>query len=293
MHWTSKTWISSPRIAFRTGSNEARFLFCRLSFATSRNGFRRSTLSCRFLPAYDALLYLQIVDTPCYRCGSPVAPGSPFCKDCGAPQIRVDFGASEDVEQVTPQTSIPQKIASEASIPVPPTYESGPPPVRLHAPVVRSSPIQWRRAVPIVVVAAVIEAVFSFLGIGIVVGGFLSVSLYRRRHPDQVVTTGMGARLGAVAGGLAFFIVSVATSVGVLVFHTGNQFRETMMRSIDQAAARNPNPQTQQMLEYLRTPDGLAMMLGLGLLFTLLFYLLVSMVGGIAAAGFGGKRRSS
>ncbi len=103
----------------------------------------------------------------------------------------------------------------------------------------------------------------------------------------------MGARLGAVAGGLAFFIVSVATSVGVLVFHTGNQFRETMVRSIDQAAARNPNPQTQQMLEYLRTPDGLAMMLGLGLLFTLVFYLLVSMVGGIAAAGFGGKRRSS
>jgi hypothetical protein len=142
-----------------------------------------------------------------------------------------------------------------------------------------------------VFLAAVIEAVFSLLGLGILIGGFLSVSLYRRRQPEQFITVGMGARLGAVAGGLGFFLVSVGMSAGILLFHTGNQIRDTMIKSMEQAAARNPGPQTQQMLEYLRSPDGFALMLGFGLVLTLVFYLLISMIGGIIAAGMANRRQ--
>ncbi len=101
----------------------------------------------------------------------------------------------------------------------------------------------------------------------------------------------MGARLGAVAGGLGFFFVSVGISLGILVFHTGNQFRDAIINSIQQAAARNPNPEAQQMLDYLRSPDGFALMLGLGLLMTLVFYLIISTLGGMLAANMGKSRR--
>ena len=139
--------------------------------------------------------------------------------------------------------------------------------------------------------AAILEAIFGFLGIGILVGGYLSVSLYRRWQPSQLITTGMGARLGAVAGGLGFFIVSIVTSVKVLLFDTGNQLRDAMMKSIEQAAARNPGPEAQQMLDWLRSPNGFALMLGLGLLVTLVFYLVLSMAGGMLAAGMANRRR--
>ena len=38
--------------------------------------------------------------------------------------------------------------------------------------------------------------------------GFLSVMLYRRRCPATHVTAGMGARLGALTGGLGFRLFS-------------------------------------------------------------------------------------
>jgi hypothetical protein len=136
-----------------------------------------------------------------------------------------------------------------------------------------------------------VEAIFSLFGLGILVGGFLSVSLYRRRNREQSITTGMGARLGAVTGGLAFFFISVGTTVGVLLFQTGDKIRDAVMKSMEQAAARNPTPETQAMLDSLRSPQGFAIILAAGLIATLIFYLLLSMFGGMLAAGIGRKRR--
>jgi hypothetical protein len=136
-----------------------------------------------------------------------------------------------------------------------------------------------------------VEAIFSLFGLGILVGGFLSVSLYRRRNPEQSITTGMGARLGAVTGGLAFFFISVGTTIGVLLFQTGDKIRDAVMKSMEQAAARNPTPETQAMLDSLRSPQGFAIILAVGLIVTLIFYLLLSMFGGMLAAGIGRKKR--
>lgn len=145
---------------------------------------------------------------------------------------------------------------------------------------------------PAILISSAVEAIFSFFGLGILLGGFLSVSLYRRRNPDQFITAGMGARLGAVTGGLAFFFISVGTTLGVLLFHTGDKIREAVMKSIEQAAARNPGPETQAVVDSLRSPQAFAAMLAAGLVLTLIFYLLLSILGGVIGAGVGRRRPS-
>jgi ABC-type methionine transport system permease subunit len=93
-----------------------------------------------------------------------------------------------------------------------------------------------------------------------------------------------------VAGGLAFFFISIGTTVGVLLFHTGDKIRDAVMKSIEQAAARNPGPETQAVVDSLRSPEGFATMLAAGLLLTLIFYLVLSILGGVIGAGVGRRR---
>lgn len=144
---------------------------------------------------------------------------------------------------------------------------------------------------PAILIGAAVEAIFSFFGLGILLGGFLSVSLYRRRNPGQWITGGMGARLGAVTGGLAFFFISIGTTVGVLLFHTGDKIRDAVMKSIEQAAARNPGPETQAVVDSLHSPQAFAAMLAAGLVLTLIFYLVLSVFGGVIGASVGKTRR--
>lgn len=223
------------------------------------------------------------MDKSCYRCGAAVKEGSAFCKNCGAPQIRVDSELKSGDSQDSPPT-LRDSGARLSPDPQPyPEFSQGPP--RLN-----STPIRWGVALPGLLLAATIEAVFFLLGIGVLLGGFMSVYFYRRREPTQFVTTGMGARLGAVAGGLAFFIFSIVVTSGTLFLHSGNRLRDAMMASLQQAAARNPTPEAQQVLEYFRSPDGFAVLLAIFLVATLVIYLLLSMIGGIVAAGIAARR---
>lgn len=219
--------------------------------------------------------------------------GSPFCKNCGAPQIRVGGQETDETGGLeTDETASPTLPPPEP--PEPPRAHQemhqpwALPPPRAAAPV--TSPIHWSRAVPALLIGAAVEAIFSFFGLGILLGGFLSVSIYRRRNPDQTITGSMGARLGAVTGGLAFFFISVGISMGVLLFHTGDKIRDAVMKSIEQAAARNPGPEAQAMVDSLRSPEAFAAMLAAGLLLTLIFYLVLSILGGVIGASVSRRR---
>ena len=210
--------------------------------------------------------------------------GSPFCKSCGAPQIRVE--SDVPVERITTTTSEASESPNPEQTELQKPLHVSERPTAAHV----SSPIHWGRALPAVLLAAVFESVFNLFGLGVVAGGYMAVSLYRRRQIGQFITAGMGARLGAVAGGLAFFIVSVFASTGVLFFHTGNQFRDAIMQSLQQVAARNPSPEAQQMVDYLRSPDGFALFLGFALVITLVFHLVLSTIGGIIATAVANRR---
>ena len=125
---------------------------------------------------------------------------------------------------------------------------------------------------------------FGAFGLGMLAAGALSVVLYRRRNPVANLTAGMGARLGAVSGVLGFGIFAILTSVEVVVFRSGGQLRAALLEAVQQSAARSSDPQAQQLLEYLKTPQGLALVMVLGLIVMFAAFLLFSSLGGALGA---------
>jgi len=125
---------------------------------------------------------------------------------------------------------------------------------------------------------------FGAFGLGMLAAGALSVALYRRRNPAANLTPAMGARLGALSGALGFGIFAILTSVEMVVFRSGGQLRTALLEAVQQSAARSSDPQARQLLEYLKTPQGLALVMVLGLIVMFVAFLVFSSLGGALGA---------
>lgn len=125
-------------------------------------------------------------------------------------------------------------------------------------------------------------------------GGALAVSFYHRRRPSSEVSSGMGARLGAVTGVLGFFIFAGLTAVRlfveVVVFHMGAQIRSELRQALEQSASRNPDPQVQAMVQWMMSPQGFATFVTLGMLLFFIAFVVFCMAGGALGASLFGKR---
>jgi hypothetical protein len=191
-----------------------------------------------------------------------VDEGVAFCPQCNAPQIRVAGAEPDAYPGTTPDVSVP--LINQA--------------------------IEWGPALSAIAFAAVVAAALVVMplggfGLGTLSAGFLSVLLYRRRNSSFNPTPGMGAKLGAISGAVAFSILTVFLAIWAAVFHTAGEIRQTMMDAVEQSAARSSNPQqAQQALEFLKTPAGFSVMMIVGLVVTLVAFLIVSAVGGALGA---------
>jgi hypothetical protein len=209
------------------------------------------------------------VEHSCYQCGASVDEGITFCPQCNAPQIRVTAG-----EAIT----IPA-IDSNLEVKTPGSHGNS----------FQASALQWSYALPAAAMAGLIAAVMMLIpvgafGLGMLAAGALSVMFYRRRNPIANVTPGIGARLGALSGALGFGIFAIFTAIEMLIFRSGGQVRDAMLQAIQQSAARSSDPQARQVLEYLKTPQGLALMMVLGFIMMGLAFLIFSSLGGALAA---------
>ena len=213
------------------------------------------------------------MEHPCHRCGTAVEDGVLFCQNCGAPQIRVV--APESSNETSPH--LPFDAAQRATLSGEIYFDGRP-------------QISWSDALRAAVICGVLEALFSLFGLGIIAGGVLCVALYRRRQSQAPITLGMGARLGAITGGIAGLFVTVVMSVGVLAFRTGDQIRQQIYDAIEKAAARNPTPQAQEMLQYFKSPEGFAAMLAVVFLMTLVIFIVLSAFGGMLGATLFNKK---
>ena len=226
------------------------------------------------------------MDHPCHKCGHGVEDGKPFCAQCGAPQIRV--AAPEPV--IAPVA----EALSSAELPafsLDPAAVSG----SLNIPAL-STHIEWPRALRACAVAALISALVMALGLMVPLlaglgAGFLCVSLYHRQNPVWRVTAGSGAQLGAVCGLLFFGLSALFESVSMVLFHTNGQLRQKMMEALQQAASRTADPQVQAAFERLKTPEGLAAMLILGLIVLFLVSIAAGSLGGALTGAFLGRRK--
>ena len=223
------------------------------------------------------------MDRTCSKCGAELEAGAVFCSKCGAPQIRVSTAAREaSAESFPPGT--PGDIQPPAQ------------PLGITAPA-----IDWRRALAPAFSGGILAAVLSFvpiLSLGVILwallGGATAVRLYLSRVPAARITPRLGARLGALAGLLAFVLNTALSLWGIMQPGFGTAFRKYVQEDLQGWIARNSDPQTQelgrQIAASLLTPQGLALLIGVGFFAMLLIFVLFGAAGG-AFSGWRRERR--
>src|SRR5512146_3021463 len=220
------------------------------------------------------------MEHPCDKCGAAVEDGVAFCPQCAAPQIRVLAEAA--TPPLPPGT--PEQLQPPAQ-PVPLTPAGEPP---------EADRLDWRHGFPVALTSGAVLAICfalpwaGFLLWGIV-GGALAVALYQRRK-QVTVTAGLGARLGAVTGLLGFVAFAVIISLELLLTR-GAGIRELWRQMLEHAAARNPQPAVQEMMQRLSTPQGMAWLFTLTMIVVLGVFLVFSSLGGLIGASLFGKHR--
>jgi ABC-type antimicrobial peptide transport system permease subunit len=125
-------------------------------------------------------------------------------------------------------------------------------------------------------------------------GGWLAVTLYRRRSSLLLLSASIGAKIGALAGILGFLFFAIFTSaylaVATVVLHQGEQIRAMLRGVLQQAAASNQDPRAQAIAQWVQTPEGLALIVTLSMILFLVAFLLLSCAGGIFAASLSRRR---
>ena len=215
------------------------------------------------------------MDHTCYKCGSPVESGIPFCPHCRAPQIRVEHAA---VTTTAPVSTHPVEL--DFPLPVAPA----------------ASVVQWSQALTAAALAGIVSAVlmnffFGFFGIGIAAAGLLSVRMYRHRVGGTLLTPGTGARIGALSGVFGFVFFSIIAAAGTAAFGGRSELKAALLSSLEQAAARTADPQAQAVFEKMRSPEGLITLLALSLAFIFFLFVALSSLGGALAASMSSKIR--
>jgi hypothetical protein len=199
------------------------------------------------------------VEHACYQCGTPVEEGVAFCPQCNAPLIRVALSL---------ETSGPQAAAAHAPSP---------------------TAIQWSRALAPTAMAGLVASFLMLFplgafGLGMILAGILSVVFYRWRNPDSALTPGMGARLGAMSGLFGFVMFLLFTAISATVLGGGSQLRQGLQQAVEQSASRTTDPQAQHMLDFFRTPQGLALVMIAGMAVALVAFLILTSLGGAIGA---------
>jgi hypothetical protein len=134
-----------------------------------------------------------------------------------------------------------------------------------------------------IVVAIFIIAVSKSTPLGMLAAGFLSVVLYRRRCPATHITAGMGARLGALTGGLGFGVLAAILALWTAL-RSGKEIHDAFLNYIQQNAAHTSDPRMQQVIDLFNTPDGFTFIMVLSLIMTLVAFLIFSSLGGAVGA---------
>ena len=196
----------------------------------------------------------------------------PFCKQCGAPQIRVvGVEPPEEGGLHTAERSDRDPIAA----------------VRLPRPSKHS--VQWSQALP----AALIGGLFSWMmstvpyplfSLLFLAGGPLAVRVCVRRVRGWIPTVGAGAWIGAASGLFAFLLDAIRT-VAILKYRPEELLRQAL-DGFEQVTKFGFDPQTvHEMQELLKTPSGLAAYAASQLLVVLIIFVVgLSISGGLYAA---------
>lgn len=218
------------------------------------------------------------MEQPCYKCGETVQQGVAFCPSCSAPQIRVVL--AEPAPRALAVAIGPQDedtLSASETVPV------------------LAVPMHWHQAVKPCALAALVAAAVMVLQlvspvIAVPGAGFLAVAIYLRSTPGLAAPARVGARLGALCGFFCFGISTILEALRVVVLHKIPEIRQFLLDAVQQTAARNPDPQVQPVLEFLRSPAGLITMMFFMMVVVFVFFLLLGTAGGAAGSAILSRR---
>ncbi len=214
------------------------------------------------------------MDHPCHKCGHSIEDGKPFCAQCGAPQIRVAI--PEPSAELTPAGDGAARALDRE---VGPSFSGIP---------ASSLPVSWAHNLQPCTLAAAVAAGLTVLGLNPFVAalgtGFLAVVFSRRRSPGVLIRSGAGARLGALSGLLFFGASTILETLAVAVLHKGAELRSEMLDKVQQAATRYPGPEVQPFLDFVKSPDGFAIMMVASLVFGFVAFIVLGSCGGALGA---------
>jgi hypothetical protein len=114
--------------------------------------------------------------------------------------------------------------------------------------------------------------------------GLLAVVIYKRRAPGATLTTGDGARIGAISGLFGFAGFACLGAIFLLLLRGSNKFREMLQQAMQQAGAGNPDPNAQRALAWLMSPAGLALLVTIVMIVFLITFVALSSAGGAIGA---------
>jgi len=142
--------------------------------------------------------------------------------------------------------------------------------------------------------AGAIGTLLSTIPLGFVIGvpfaGVVAVRYYKGRGTAPHLTPALGFRLGALSGLFAFGMLVLVRTITTAVFGGGGELRQGMVDRIHQAQATNSDPQVQQMFHYFLTPQGMTVLMLVGLFLMCVMFVLLAGLGGLISASVQRKR---
>lgn len=156
-------------------------------------------------------------------------------------------------------------------------------------------PMHWSQAIKPCALAALAASLLMSLGlypfVAMLVVGFLAVIFYRQGHPGALINAVAGARLGALSGLLWFAISSILAAADVLLLHKGSDVRQSLVTLIDQAASRTSDPETLAMLQRFKSPEGIELLMIVGLIAAFFAAIVLGALGGALGGRVLGSRK--
>ena len=120
---------------------------------------------------------------------------------------------------------------------------------------------------------------FFVFGVAFLAGGAWAARLYTRKVKNTALSPGAGAQIGAASGGFGFLFLAVI--VVAMAVYRGDEMRKLMTDSAPQLISRGYDAEKlQQMLDILKTPNGLAFFVAFGLFAFLVMFVIGSSIGG-------------
>ena len=221
------------------------------------------------------------MEQPCYNCGQAVEEGVPFCPHCSAPQIRVVV--AEPPPTLIPAHEVAAATETGAGISIPQTSIA--------------LPIRGAHILKPCALAALVTSILVSLGLNLTVAvigvGFLAVVFYRQHMPGIPIPGAMGAKLGAVSGPMCFSMSAILRGILVATLHEWPDLRDQMLKKVQESASNTSDPQVLAFFDYIKTPEGLAVMMTLALICGFVLSILLGALGGGLGSFLLGRRNKT